>query len=135
MPGLNGLAQTTWQGSETYGEAVHIVHLYVIEPHPMTPDVSPYRGEVWEAAYSTLGQPLDLAGRNVNAALTEALLEGEQLLLVDELDPSGLVNPVWCSYGPAPNAAYLIGRDGRVEETQPWLNVDAMRQAIDALLD
>ena len=135
MPGLNTLAQTTRQGSETYDQAVHFVHLYVIEPHPTSPDVSPYRGDVWETEYSTLGQPVDLAERNLNAAATEVLLKGKQLLLVDDLTPSGPVNPVWCTYGPAPNAAFLIGQNGIVEVQQDWLDVDAMRTAIDTLLE
>ncbi len=141
MPGLNALAQMTRQGSETsetsetYDQTVHFVHLYVIEPHPISPDVSPYRGDVWETEYSTLGQPVDLAERNLNAAAMEVLLEGEQLLLVDDLTPAGRVNPVWCTYGPAPNAAFLIGQDGIVAAQQDWLDVDAMHTAIDALLE
>ena len=36
-------------------------------------------------------------------------------VLVDEID-----NPVWCTYGPAPNSAYLIGIEGSIILKQSW---------------
>jgi hypothetical protein len=50
--------------------------------------------------------------------------------LVDEMD-----NPAWCTYGPAPNIAYLIGSDGRVVEKQGWYEPELMRTAIEAYLN
>ena len=50
-------------------------------------------------------------------------------VLVDEMD-----NPLWCTYGPAPNVAYLIGMDGEVIEKQGWYTPSRMRAAIQDLL-
>ena len=50
-------------------------------------------------------------------------------ILVDEMD-----NPVWCTYGPAPNSAYLIGSDGRVVEKQGWYQPKQMEFAIERYL-
>jgi hypothetical protein len=131
---LNDLATETFDASTTYGDRVHIVHLYVIEPHPEAPDVSPYGGVVWETDYSTKRQPLTYPERVAAAQDTEILLEGNQLMLVDFLTPGELNNPVWCTYGPCPNCAYLIGQDGVIDTVQTWLNVDGMKRAIDQLL-
>ena len=46
-------------------------------------------------------------------------------VLVDEMD-----NPVWCTYGPAPDIAYLIGTDGRIVEKQGWYQPQLMETAI-----
>ena len=46
-------------------------------------------------------------------------------VLVDEVD-----NPVWCTYGPAPDIAYLIGTDGRIVEKQGWYQPQLMETAI-----
>jgi hypothetical protein len=47
------------------------------------------------------------------------------LVLIDEMD-----NPVWCTYGPAPNNAYLIGNDGTVITKHGWYNPKKMETAI-----
>lgn len=46
-------------------------------------------------------------------------------VLVDEMD-----NPLWCTYGPAPNNAYLIGTDGTIITKQGWYQPEEMRSAI-----
>lgn len=46
-------------------------------------------------------------------------------VLVDEMD-----NPVGCTYGPAPNNAYLIGTDGTIMEKQGWYQPEQMEAAI-----
>ena len=51
-------------------------------------------------------------------------------VLIDEID-----NPVWCTYGPAPNIAYLIDRDGIIVEKQGWYQPDLMETVIDKYLD
>jgi len=50
-------------------------------------------------------------------------------VLIDEMD-----NPVWCTYGPAPNIAYLIGTDGRTAEKQGWYQPELMKAAIETYL-
>lgn len=51
-------------------------------------------------------------------------------VLVDEID-----NPLWCTYGPAPNIAYLIGTDGTVIAKQGWYDPAKMETAILAYLN
>ncbi len=33
-------------------DQVNFILVYVVEPHPMAPDISPYRGKVWTFKYS-----------------------------------------------------------------------------------
>jgi hypothetical protein len=132
VPALNTLATTSHDDS-TYGELIHIVHMYVVEPHPQG-DPSPYRGTVWEAAYSDRGQARTYDERVADARDMLPLVEGEQLLLVDDLVPRPLNNPAWCTYGPCPNCLYLIGVDGIIEAVQAWADVEAVRTDIDRLL-
>lgn len=110
------------------------MHVYVIEPHPLTPDVSPYRGEVWEQVFTTIHQPFTYADRVLAASSVAPLIEGNQILLVDDLDPVGLVNPFWCTYGPSPNLACLVGQDGTVQVMQLLAEPLPLKEAIDALL-
>ena len=131
MPLLNALAQKAYDAERAYGEVVHLVHVVVIEPHPLAPDPSPYSGEIWEAAYTTIRQPRTAAERSAAAADVEALLEGEQLLVVDGMEPGVRVDPVWCTYGPMPNGAFLIGQDGTIRAAWTWLDVDALESAMD----
>jgi len=51
-------------------------------------------------------------------------------VLVDEID-----NPLWCTYGPAPNIAYLIGTNGTVVIRQDWFDPAGMESAILAYLN
>lgn len=134
MPSLNALAVESYDAENSYADLVHFVHIFVIEPHPSHPDPSPYSGRVWEAQYSTIQQPLTYAERQAVALQFEERLEGDQLLLIDDMVPQALNNPVWCTYGPAPNSAYLIRQDGILDTVQTWLDVDDMRSAIDRLL-
>jgi hypothetical protein len=39
-------------------------------------------------------------------------------------------NPLWCTYGPAPNIAYLIGTNGIIAEKQGWYQPQLMEAAI-----
>jgi hypothetical protein len=77
------------------------VHINVIEPHPSD---EPGR----KNQYSTVEQPEDYDERLAIAREINALLEGDQLLLVDDLTPSDLNDPVYCTFGPSPNSAFLI---------------------------
>jgi hypothetical protein len=135
VPALNELATTAYDDTATYGDKVHIVNLYVIEPHPMDPDPSPYTGEVWEAQYSTKLQAMTYDERVAAALDTEQLLEGNQIMLVDDLTPGGQNNPIWCTYGTCPNCAYLIRQDGVIDTVQTWVNVNQMKAAIDLILE
>ena len=134
MPALNDLARKQFDADSKYEDHVHFLHVYVIEPHPQAPDVSPYRGQVWEHDHSTKGQPRTYDGRVANATDIEPLLEGDQHLVVDDLTPRPLNNPVWCTYGPCPNCAYLINQQGIIEEAQTWFEDTDMESAINDLL-
>jgi len=134
VPSLNELATKQYDTAHTYGELIHFVHILVMEPHPQSPDLSPYGARVWEARYSTIGQPRSYEERAVVARELEDLIEGQQLLLVDDLSSGEFSNPVWCTYGPAPNSAFLIRQDGIIDTAQTWLDVREVRMAIDALL-
>lgn len=133
MPALNELATELYDDTNTYADLVHFVTLYVIEPHPISPDISPYKGTVWEDVYSTKGQAFTYDERVAYAQETLALLEGNQLLLVDDFEPDGLNNPVWCTYGNCPNCAFLIRQDGSIAVVQTWVGVEYMKEAIDRL--
>jgi hypothetical protein len=131
---LNELAREPFDETRTYGDVVHFLHVYIIEPHPLGPDPSPYGGEVRELVYSTIQQPCTYEERLQAAADLEAMIEGDQILVVDELDPACHVNPIWCTYGPTANGAFLIRQDGIIDVAQVWLDPDAMREAIRELL-
>jgi hypothetical protein len=134
VPSLNELARTPWGEGSSLGQAVHIVHVLVIEPHPQPPDPSPYSGRPAAMAYSTRPQSTTFEQRLEAAEAIAPLLEGDQLVLIDELAPPASVDPVWCTYGPAPNSAFLIRQDGILKVVQAWLDVEAMEAAILRLL-
>lgn len=65
-------------------------------------------------------------------ALARQTAEAEDMtvpLLVDRMD-----NAVWCTYGPAPDVAYLIGQDGTILTRQEWYDPPAMADAVADLL-
>jgi hypothetical protein len=118
--------------SRRYDEVVHFVHVYVMEAHPGPPDPAPFRGLAGRG--NAPRQPRTWRDRVELASTTSALLEGNQLMLVDELAPLARTNPMWCGYGPAANSAFLIGQDGRILEAHDWLDMAEMKSAIDNLL-
>lgn len=133
MPALNTLAGKLFDANRTYSDVVHFVHINVVEPHPSSPDPSPYSGEAWGNEYSR-PQPLTYQARVSIAGDVKALLVGNQTVLVDDLTPRARNNPLWCSYGPNPNAAYLIDRSGTLRVVQKWIDVSTMEAAIRQLL-
>jgi len=133
VPALNSLAAKAFDATTTFGDRISFVHIYIVEPHPKAPEVSPYSGKVWEAQYSTKSQPHTYDQRRTNARDTAALVTGRQLMLVDDLTP-GANNPIWCTYGTCPNCAFLIRQDGTVDTVQTWVDVSAMERAIRTLL-
>lgn len=127
--------------ASVYGDSLHFVLVYVVEPHPKPPDVSPYRGSAWPLDYSNYPQPTNYPGRVSNAKhINDAFaLNSTFTILLDDLTPHVAAlgngnNPVWCTWGPAPNAAWLIGTDGNVELAQTWFDKPAMDAAIKKLL-
>ncbi|MGI9657916.1 MAG: hypothetical protein ACR2OD_03325 [Gaiellaceae bacterium] len=133
MSALNALAAAPCGANATYGERLHLVHVLIIEPHPAA-EPSPYNGEVWEVESSDFGQATAYAERVATARLLAKNIESGQLALIDDLDHDGLINPVWCTYGPAPNPAFLISQHGRVVASQQWADIDEMKLSVDRLL-
>ena len=133
MPALNELAARAFDAHSIFADRVHFVHVYVIEPHPMAPDVSPYSGAVWEANYSTKRQPRTYPEREACAREMLGSLKGPQIMLVDDLGGAA-TNPVWCTYGTCPNCAFLVRQDGTIDTVQTWLDPSAMERAVRALL-
>ena len=113
-----------------YGEKAHFILIYTIEAHPVGV-ISPYSDKEWTGRASTdkegnpLGQPITYQARREMAVQAVSELAITLPVLVDEID-----NPVWCTYGPAPNIGYLIGTDGVIVEKQPWYQPEQMEQAI-----
>ena len=118
-----------------YTDQLHFVHVYTVEAHPKSPDVSAYRGEVWEQEFSTLREPTTYEERRANALVLKPSIAGDQLLLVDDLTP-GSNNPVWCTYGTCPACSFLVGRDGRIREVirRTPDSADELQAAADRLL-
>jgi len=119
----------------TLADHVRFVHVYVVEAHPMDPDPSPYTGTVWQLEYSDVPQARTYEARVANARLTRPLVTGNQLYLVDDLNRDGRVNPVWCTYGTAPNPTYVIGRDGIVVLALYKTDVAELRPVLHALVN
>lgn len=88
---------------------------------------------MWEGEHSDIHQPLSYPERVAAAQLMEPLIEGPQLVLVDDLQP-GLDNPAWCTYGTCPNCAFLIGQDGRLHTVQSWADVAQLEAAMRELV-
>lgn len=115
---------------EKYRNVVHFLIIYTIEAHPVG-SVSPYSNKEWPAAYSKDkdGAPvLQPQSYEQRKALARKTIEDSGIripVLVDEYD-----NPVWFTYGPAPNIAYLIDSDGTVILRQPWYDAKKMEEAI-----
>jgi hypothetical protein len=128
---LNKLAARAYDESSTFSDRVHFLHVYVLEAHPQRPDVSPYSGDVWEVeGLSLIPQARTYEHRREFAAMTRELLVPGQIQVIDALDPDGLINPVWCTYGTAPNSTYVIGQDGVIRFAENWTEIDRVEAAL-----
>lgn len=113
-----------------YGDRIQLVIIYTLEAHPVG-SPSPYSGEEWTTPASTDEEDCPLAQpETYDQRVAQATQMTEELgitvpVLIDEMD-----NPAWCTYGPAPNIAYLIGRDGVVIEKQGWYQPRTMETAM-----
>lgn len=135
MPAFNALAERMYDGTRRYADLVHFVTLYVVDPHPAAPDPSPYRGTVWETPpVSDRRQPRSWDERVALAREVRSLLTARQTQLVDDLTPGGLVNPFWCTYGTAPNAGYLIRRDGTLAAVQTWFDAAGLETVLRSVI-
>lgn len=116
--------------AKKYQGKVRFVLVYVIEPHPMAPEVSPYSGEVWTNPYSTVAQPPTLGDR---IGLAQKLASnGDLLVLVDDLSPAA-ANPFWCSYGTVPFGAFAVDATGVIRSVQALGKLDSIEAAAQSL--
>lgn len=113
--------------SKDFDGKVHSVVVYTTEAHPVK-DPSPYRGRVWQRAYSDRREPSEWIGRAKHAKDLD--LPSSATVLVDEMD-----NPFWCTYGPCPNCAFLIAPDGKLEAVHKWYDPKTFTESTKALLD
>ncbi len=106
---------------------MHFVIIYTREAHPAD---SQRQGRYsTDAEGNPVYQPQTYEARLELARKTVTEEGIEVPVLVDEID-----NPIWCTYGPAPNIAYLIGTDGRIVEKQGWYQPELMEAAIEKYL-
>lgn len=116
--------------AKEYQGKVRFVLVYVIEPHPMAPEVSPYSGEVWTNPYSTVAQPPTLGDR---IGLAKKLASnGDLLVLVDDLSPTA-ANPFWCSYGTVPFGAFAVDATGVIRSVQALGKLESIEAAAQSL--
>jgi hypothetical protein len=66
--------------------------------------------------------------------MTRELLVPGQIQVIDAMDSDGLINPVWCTYGPAPNSTYIIWQDGIIRFAESWTNPENVEAALIELL-
>ena len=112
-----------------YSGRADFLLLYTIEAHPQG-DPSPYSGSEWvtppnEAEGILYRQPIAESERALIANNARIFLSIRMPILLDDMQ-----NSVWQSYGRAPNAAYLIGSDGRIKLRQGWFEPTEMDKAL-----
>lgn len=102
---------------------MHFVIIYANEAHAID------TGRPARYTYDEEGNPIyepQTYEERLEMARKTMVAEGITVsVLVDEMD-----NPLWCTYGPAPNNAYLIGTDGKILAKQGWYNPQQMESAI-----
>jgi len=119
-----------------YGSQIHIYIIYTVEAHPDSPDVSPYRGNVWDLnSNEQLGinylEPVTYLDRKntVNDMLNNLSITVPVLL-------DGPCNEWWQTFALAPDPAFLIQPDGIIFKKQGWFDNGQyqLSKAIDSLL-
>ena len=113
-----------------YSDRLTFLVLYTVEAHPKGSQ-SPYRtgGEQASRLNSHDGilvkQPQKYEERVKLAARCRDALSLDMVMAIDDMD-----NQVWAAYGSAPNAAYLIDRDGKVIARHGSFHPPTFEQAI-----
>jgi hypothetical protein len=139
VPELEILNDYRLADGRTMGEVAHIVHVYTVEAHPALPAPTPYKqwtfddlpeGGPGDTSYGNTRQAYTYEDRVANAEQVLTLVETEPRLLIDALGTGVASNPVWCTYGTAPNAAFVISQDGTIVLAQLWTEVASLRQAL-----
>lgn len=120
----------------TYGSQVNIYVVYTVEAHPDSPDISPYKGEVWQLNSNDQDdihyhEPVTYLDRKNAASDMLNILDVPVSVLLD-----GPCNTWWQTYALAPNPAFLISPKGTIFKKQAWFDngLYGMSAAIDDLL-
>jgi hypothetical protein len=112
------------QVASTFAGLINVVVIYVVEPHPKAPDLSPYSGSVWTTSENQQEGILYL----------QPTIYGERKQLLQDMQSNpnyvldvpvmidGPCNDWWQHFGPAPNNAYLIQSDGVIFRKHDWFN-------------
>ena len=104
-----------------YGNSLEIFIVYVVEAHPIAPDISPYFGVVNDAGNPSVGinvlQPRTYGERK---AVVQEMTDTMQFDVPIYLD--GPCNEWWYEFGPAPNNAYIIDQNGAVYIKHGWFD-------------
>src|ERR1051325_7742184 len=112
----------------TYGAQVNFLVVYVVEAHPMSPDISPYSCNVWNPSQNQTDgvmylQPTTYGQRKATA---QDMINNTCSCITPFTAPmviDGSCNEFWTTFGPAPNNAYLINPlDGTVYCKHGWFN-------------
>jgi len=120
--------------AEHFAGRVRVVVLYVIDAHP-DGDLCPYTGTAWphranRAEKILIRQPRDQAERCARAREYRDLLRLQVDVVVDNMD-----NTAWAALGRSPNAAVLVGTDGRCRAWQDWFRPDGIEVMAAGLAD
>ena len=119
-----------------YADRVIFLVLYTQEAHPVDrsspyrPGESPWVPRANRIAGIDVGAHTSLEARVEQARRSKAAMQSNARFLVDDFD-----NSAWHDYGRAPSAAYVLDSDGRVRLSQPWVEPEGIRAALDVLLD
>lgn len=132
-PAFRGWSAALPYLEETYGDGIQFLILYTVEAHPAG-SASPYRDKEW-LTFSNIREGIRLP-QPASAAQRRQFAENcrDALSLPVPVLPDTMDNRTWEAYGRAPNAAYLIRRDGRVALRQGWFHSGSFGKAINSLL-
>lgn len=121
---------------EIYGTRVHLFIIYTVEAHPDSPDISPYKGQVWQLNSNEKDgihyhEPVTYLDRKNAASDMIQNLDIREPVLLD-----GPCNAWWESFALAPNPVFLINPNGTIFKKQGWFDngLYAISYAIDSLL-
>jgi hypothetical protein len=119
--------------TKEFGERVHFLLVYTLEAHPKG-EPSPYFQEERVGNKNikeglVFPQPKSMEERVEQATKCQASIQLDARMVIDTMD-----NKTWKAYGSAPNAAYLVGIDGKIVEQQGWFDPSRMQDAISSYI-
>lgn len=112
-----------------YSEKAVFLLIYTIEAHPKG-DVSPYASREWVTEENVFDgilyrQPKTEEEKREIAQKAVSEVDISIPLLLDDMS-----NNAWQAYGEAPNAAYLIGTDGKIKLRQGWFDPEKFERVL-----